>query len=383
MKVCIVAVGSELLLGQITNTNAQYLSQVLNNAGHHVLEHIVVGDNRLRLQSVLKRTMQHFDAIILTGGLGPTKDDLTKQTVADILGRELVMDKPALVHIERYFKEQHKVMTPNNKQQALIIEGAHVLKNDTGMAPGMIVEIGNQKIILLPGPPTELRPMVEHYLMPYFTQENGTIFSEVLRFAGIGESQLETELMDLISMQSNPTIAPLAGAHEVTIRLTANGASHQACQHLIEPVKRKILERVGQYYYGSDDITLEAQVWAETPQTVAIYDGVTEGALNLRLKQADTHQNLKGYMLHHPSFIKASDAIENRLIQSAYFVQSLFKTTLAISILFEGKKVYLCFLKGNTINIIYFHASERHMQLHQRSSNYIMIEWLNWLKSVG
>lgn len=383
MKVCIIGVGSELLLGQIANTNAQYLSQVLNAAGHHVLEHIVVGDNQERLQSVLKRAMEKYDGIIFTVGLGPTKDDLTKQTVADVLGRELIIDQTALENIKRYFSGQHQVMTPNNKQQALVIEGAQVLNNDVGMAPGMIVENENQKIVLLPGPPKELKPMVNQYMMPHFSHTNETIFSEVLRFAGIGESQLETELIDLITEQSNPTIALLAGTHEVTIRLTANGASLEACQQLIEPVKNEILKRVGQYYYGSNDTTLEARVLAETKQSVALYDGVTEGALNLRLKQVDNQQNVKGYMLHHSTFIDSSKTIENRLRQSAYFVQSLYDSEMAISLLSENNKVYACFLKGNTVRVVYFYVSDQHLQMRERSSNYIMIEWLNWLKNQG
>ncbi|REH98253.1 CinA family nicotinamide mononucleotide deamidase-related protein, partial [Staphylococcus felis] len=233
MDVCIIAVGSELLLGQITNTNAQYLSKKLNEAGYHVKKHIVVGDNKARLTQVSKNALEQFDIIIYTGGLGPTKDDLTKQTIAQMLNKSLVMDSEALIYIERYFKAQGKVMTPNNKQQALVIEGAHVLKNKVGMAPGIFVEYGNKAIVMLPGPPKEMKPMVDYELMPLLYQEDQTIYSEVLRFCGIGESQIETELIDLIETQDNPTIAPLAGAHEVTIRLTADGRTVEDCQRLI------------------------------------------------------------------------------------------------------------------------------------------------------
>lgn len=383
MNVCIIGVGSELLLGQIANTNAQYLSRVLNEAGHHVLEHIVVGDNAKRLKAVLTRALQTYDGIILTGGLGPTKDDLTKQTVAEVLNQQLVTDEAALEYIENYFKVQQRVMTPNNKQQALVIRGAHVLKNDVGMAPGMMIEKNHQKIVLLPGPPRELKPMVSKYMMPHFTEDNGTIYSEVLRFAGIGESAIETELMDLIRAQMNPTIAPLAGAHEVTIRLTGNGSNQQQCEKVIEPVKRQILNRVGEYYYGSNDATLEGSVMAQTQHTIAIYDGVTDGNLNMRLKQVDDEHFLQGYMLHHPQFIDEKVDIETQLLQSAYFVQSLYNTAHATSLLFKHHTVYIGLFNGKALEVIHFNIAQQQLRTPDRNSNYIMIEWLNWLKSAA
>ncbi|UEX89294.1 CinA family nicotinamide mononucleotide deamidase-related protein [Staphylococcus ratti] len=383
MNVCIIGVGSELLLGQIANTNAQYLSRVLNEAGHHVLEHIVVGDNAKRLKAVLERALQTYDGIILTGGLGPTKDDLTKQTVAEVLNQKLVTDEEALKYIKNYFKAQQRMMTPNNKQQALVIQGAHVLKNDVGMAPGMMIEKNHQKIVLLPGPPRELKPMVSKYMMPHFTEDNETIYSEVLRFAGIGESAIETELMDLINAQTNPTIAPLAGAHEVTIRLTGNGSNQQQCEKVIEPVKRQILNRVGEYYYGSNDVTLEGSVMSQTQHTIAIYDGVTDGNLNMRLKQVDDEHFLQGYMLHHPQFIDEKVDIETQLHQSAYFVQSLYNTTHAISLLFKHHTVYIGLFNGKALEVIRFNITQQQLRTPDRNSNYIMIEWLNWLKSAS
>ena len=152
MNISIIAVGSELLLGQIVNTNGQYLSKLLNGVGHNVVEHSVIGDNPQRLERVVNQALTQYDTVILTGGLGPTKDDLTKHTVAKILGRELVIDEHALNYIESYFREQDIDMTPNNRQQALVIEGASILENKVGMAPGMFVNHGDKKIALLPGP---------------------------------------------------------------------------------------------------------------------------------------------------------------------------------------------------------------------------------------
>ncbi|MDO5375585.1 MAG: CinA family nicotinamide mononucleotide deamidase-related protein [Staphylococcus rostri] len=380
MKVCIIAVGSELLLGQIANTNAQYISRVLNEAGHHVLEHIVVGDNPERLARVTKRALAQYDAIIFTGGLGPTKDDLTKQTVAEVMGKELVMDQSALDYIESYFAAQDRVMTPNNKQQALVIEGSQVLANRVGMAPGMYVVYEDTHVVMLPGPPSEMRPMVDNELMPHFAQSNQTIFSEVLRFCGIGESQVETELLDLIDAQTNPTIAPLAGKHEVTIRLTASGKDTEACKALIEPIKAQILERVGDYYYGSDDVTPEQAVMNRQSASVAVYDAVTDGLLHARLKQADTRHLLKGYMLHHDSFLQSDVTIEENLRIAAMFVQSLYETKQAVSLLAVDQTVYVGFLDGSQFDVKSFKMAKQRNLMRDRSQNYVLIEWLNWLK---
>ncbi|ARJ51732.1 CinA family nicotinamide mononucleotide deamidase-related protein [Staphylococcus lutrae] len=380
MKVCIIAVGSELLLGQIVNSNAQFLSQKFNAAGYHVLEHIVVGDNAQRLASVTKRALNQYDILIFTGGLGPTKDDLTKQTIADVLNKRLVIDQEAMDAITAYFQQHGKVMTTNNRQQALVIEGAHVLKNKVGMAPGIYVDEGNQHIIMLPGPPKELQPMVNHELMPYFAQSGQTIESEVLRFCGIGESQVETTIMDLIDAQSNPTIAPLAGTHEVTIRLTASGTHTEAVRQRIAPVKKEILQRLGLYYYGSDAMTPERAVFELQKQTVAIYDQVTDGILYSRIKQEDVNHLLKGYMLHHPQFIDTTAPMKQQLYNAAVFVQSLYDSEMAISILVEVNTVFIGLLNQEDFQIKTFKMSQkRHLQ-RDRSQNYILITWLNWLK---
>lgn len=380
MRVCIIAVGSELLLGQIVNTNAQFVSQKFNEAGHHVLEHIVVGDNAERLENVTKRALQQYDVLIFTGGLGPTKDDLTKQTVAQVLNKTLVMNKEAMDYIEDYFKEHGKVMTSNNKQQALVIEGAEVLANRVGMAPGIYVQHENKHIVMLPGPPKELQPMVVNELMPHFAQGGQTIESEVLRFCGIGESQVETELMDLIDAQSNPTIAPLAGTHEVTLRLTASGENTEVAKQLIAPVKEEILKRIGLYYYGSDNMTPERAVLASQQQTFAVYDQVTEGLLHAHLKQEDTAHLLKGYMLHHPQFIDESLSIEDQLYAAAHFVQALYDSEQAISLLTQNNTVYIGLLNGDTFHIKTFKMGQMRYLQRDRSQNYILITWLNWLK---
>ncbi|MDG0842272.1 CinA family nicotinamide mononucleotide deamidase-related protein [Staphylococcus equorum] len=380
MKISIIAVGSELLLGQIVNTNGQYLSKLLNDVGHSVVEHTVIGDNPERLERVIKASLNHYDTIILTGGLGPTKDDLTKHTVAKVLDRELVIDEHALKYIEQFFEEQNIEMTPNNRQQALVIEGSHVLENKVGMAPGMLVDQDEKRIVLLPGPPREMQPMAKNELLPFFLNGESTIFSELLRFAGIGESKVETVLMDLIDGQTNPTIAPLAGTHEVNIRLTANGDTQRECEQLIAPIKSEILSRIGEYYYGSDDILLEQSLMDEIDQSFAIYDAVTDGELYSRLNNFNTSQLLQGMLPHHTQFIDEHDTIETQLSVSANIVKDLYQTEVGISIMYQNDTIYLGILENERLEIQSFKMTQRRNLIKSRTQNYVLIRLLNWFK---
>ncbi|MGY3481082.1 MULTISPECIES: CinA family nicotinamide mononucleotide deamidase-related protein [Staphylococcus] len=381
MNISIIAVGSELLLGQIANTNGQYLSKLFNDIGHSVVEHIVVGDNPKRLERVIHSSLEQYDAVILTGGLGPTKDDLTKHTIAQILGRDLVTDEKSLKYIEQYFKDQNVEMTPNNKQQALVIEGAKVLDNKVGMAPGMLIEHNDKRIALLPGPPKEMQPMAKHGLLPYFLNGESIIFSELLRFAGIGESKIETILMDLIDNQKNPTIAPLAGTHEVNIRLTANGDSKQECEALIAPVKKEILSRIGDYYYGSDDTSIEAAFLKHINQSFAIYDGVTDGELYSRIKNHDDSNKLLGMLPHHQQFINLKEDIERQLSISCRIVKDLYNAEIGISLLHENGTVYLGILENEYLTIKSFKMTKKRNLIKKRAQNYALIRLLNYFKA--
>ncbi len=259
----IISVGSELLLGQIVNTNAQFLSKELALLGINVYHHTAVGDNANRLKKVIKNAQERANFIILTGGLGPTKDDVTKQTLAELLDAELVYDEPALTRIKNYFKKANRTMTENNRKQALVIKDSHVLENKNGMAPGMIYEHQNIIYILLPGPPHELQPMFLNEVKPFLHKQgylSHFIISRVLRFYGIGESQLESELEDLIDNQTNPTIAPLATKGEVTIRLTAKGKTEDEVNGLLDRAEKKILARTSRYFYGYDSTSLPVEV---------------------------------------------------------------------------------------------------------------------------
>lgn len=380
MNISIIAVGSELLLGQIANTNGQYLSKLLNGVGKNVVEHTVIGDNPERLEYIIRQGLKRFDMIVLTGGLGPTKDDLTKHTVAKVLKKELVIDQPSLQYIESYFSDQGQVMTPNNKQQALVIEGATVLPNKNGMAPGMLVEIEDKQVVLLPGPPKEMQPMAKNELLPYILDDDNVIFSEQLKFAGIGESKVETILMDLIDQQTNPTIAPLAGTHEVYIRLTANAETEEECQKLIQPMKNEILSRIGNYYFGSDDISIEETVMECMDTSFAIYDGVTNGALYTRLKNVDDRQLLKGALPHSSQFVDSELNINEQLYESAKYVRDLFNVEMGMALLHDENEVYLGKLVGEELEIESFKMSQNRNLLRSRSQNYALIRLLKWLE---
>lgn len=286
MKAEIIAVGTELLLGQIANTNAQFLSQVLAQIGISVYYHTVVGDNGSRLEETVQLAMKRSDLLIFTGGLGPTKDDLTKETIASILGQKLVEDSQAMNRIVKYFKQRNIHMTENNRLQALVIDGSHVLPNDHGMAPGMAYTYGNKYFLLLPGPPREMQPMFKTYGVPYLLSlmnGNKIVHSKVIRFFGIGESALEEKLMDLIDQQSNPTIAPLASEGEVTIRLTAMAESEKEAEGLIEEVEAEISSRLGEYIYGYNDDSLASVLvnkLKEQGKTMAIAESITGGLIS-------------------------------------------------------------------------------------------------------
>jgi nicotinamide-nucleotide amidase len=285
----IIAVGSELLLGQIVNTNARFLSKNLADLGINVYYHTVVGDNPNRLKKAIAIAENRSDLLIFTGGLGPTKDDLTKETISSYLEKKLVMDEQALHSIEDYFSRTGRIMPENNKKQAMVFEGCKILPNDHGMAPGMVYESENHIYMLFPGVPKEMEPMFLTYAHPYFTnklQVREKIVSRVLRFFGIGESQLELDIEDLIDAQTNPTIAPLAGNHEVTLRLTAKDQSEEIATGLIDDIEKVILERVGEYFYGYDETSLMSEVsklLQEKQLTIAAAESLTGGMFQKEL----------------------------------------------------------------------------------------------------
>ncbi|WP_147802298.1 competence/damage-inducible protein A [Alkalicoccus halolimnae] len=300
MNAEIIGVGSELILGQIDNSNASFLSKELSQAGINVYYHQAVGDNPGRLKNAFTTAKSRADVIILTGGLGPTKDDLTRETVSEITGRKLVYEQAAKDQILSFFKGREQTMTDNNLQQALIPEGAEVFPNDEGLACGSVLDDNGTLVMMLPGPPRELKVMFKTYGIPYLTNqisERQQIQSTVLRFYEIGESQLVDKIDDLLESQTNPTIAPLASDGEVSLRLTVKGPSDSENDTLLHDLKEKILDRVGEYCYGEGEEELEkivADILREKKIGVSSAESLTGGAF------ADTMTKFGGASMIFP-----------------------------------------------------------------------------------
>lgn len=290
MKAEIIAVGTELLLGQVVNTNATFLAEQLADLGIEVYYQTVVGDNRQRLDELLELAESRSELIILCGGLGPTEDDLTKEVTADHLDKELVQDREAYQKLLEFFETTKRQMTVNNLQQSQTIEGGIVLPNRTGLAVGTFIQKESHAYILLPGPPNELKPMFIEQVRPLLIEKfpsKEKLISRVLRFYGIGESQLVTELAELISTQINPTIAPYAKPNEVTLRLTVKTNDVHAGNQALLALEEKIQERVGEYFYGyGDDNSLEKVVvdlLKERGKTVTAAESLTAGEFQATL----------------------------------------------------------------------------------------------------
>lgn len=244
MKAEIIAVGTEILTGQITNTNAQFLSEEFAKLGIDVFFQTAVGDNEERLLSIIDLASKRSDLVVLCGGLGPTEDDLTKQTLAKYLGRNLVFDEQASKRLNEFFATRPQfTRTANNERQAQLIEGSTPLQNSTGLAVGGVIEVDGVTYVVLPGPPSEIKPMVWDYLVPLLSSDHKQLYSRVLRFFGIGESQLVTVLSDLIDNQTDPTIAPYAKTGEVTLRLSTKADDIESAKEKLDQLEQKILSK--------------------------------------------------------------------------------------------------------------------------------------------
>lgn len=263
MIVELISVGTELLLGNIVNTNARFLAEKCALLGLSMYNQVVVGDNRERLADAVKTALSRSDLVILTGGLGPTEDDLTKETCAEAMGYGLVEDAHTRARIEEYFKNSiFKEIPDNNWKQAMVPEGAIVLDNNNGTAPGLILEKDGKRAVLLPGPPNEMIPLFQGQVEPYLQKlRPELIVSRMVKICGKGESQVEDELLDLIDKQTNPTIATYAKTGEVHVRVTASAPNEETAERLIKPVVKEIKRRFGMAVYSiREEETLEMAV---------------------------------------------------------------------------------------------------------------------------
>jgi len=275
----IMSIGTELLLGDIANTNTQFLSKALAELGITVYGHTTVGDNPARLRAAFEYAFSKADMVVACGGLGPTLDDITKEIAADYFDREMVVDKPSWEAIKKRFEGRN--LPDNVIRNATVPKGSLLLQNHKGSAPGVCIEQNGKTLILLPGPPHELEPMFMTYAVPFLRQKTNKVFiSRVIKIIGIGESNVESILQDIISSQTNPTIAPYAKLTEVALRITASGANETIAHNSIIPIKDEIYKRLNQYIYGEDDDCL-AQILINKlrGQTLSVAESCTGGLL--------------------------------------------------------------------------------------------------------
>ncbi len=288
MVVEIICVGTELLLGNIVNTNAAYLSEQCASLGLSCYHQSVVGDNAERLAESVKTALNRSDILILSGGLGPTQDDLTKEVAAAAMGKKLYLDEHSVERIKLYFEKRGITATDNNWKQAMIPEGAKIIDNDNGTAPGVIMEENGKHVLLLPGPPGELVPMFEKDMKPYLASlTNAVIFSQTVKICGVGESKVEDAISDLIASQTNPTIATYAKIGEVHLRVTARAEDEKSAKKLVKPMVKELKARFGSHIYTTEeDMTLEgavAELLEANHLTVSAAESCTGGMLSARL----------------------------------------------------------------------------------------------------
>lgn len=288
MIVELISVGTEILLGNIVNTNAAYLSEQCAALGLSCYYQDVVGDNEERLCETIRTALGRADILLISGGLGPTQDDLTKEAAAKVMGRSLYLHEESKASIQRFFEDRGLEITDNNWKQAMMPEGCIVVDNPNGTAPGVIMTENGRHVILMPGPPNEMIPMFETSIMPYLgTLQDGVIFSQTVKVCGVGESKAETIVQDLIESQSNPTIATYAKTGEVHLRVTARAEDEKAAKKLVKPVVKELKSRFGSHVYTTEEeVTLEKAVvdlLLANKLTISTVESCTGGLVAARL----------------------------------------------------------------------------------------------------
>lgn len=281
MKAAILSVGTELLFGQITNTNTVYLSQQLNLLGYDVLYHYTVGDNPKRMAEMIRLAFSDCDLVLTTGGLGPTQDDLTKEIACQVMDDELVLMEDVLAGLLQYFDNLGEEMTENNKKQAVMPSRAKVFDNETGSAPGFALEKDGKLIVCMPGPPEEMKPMFQNHVRPFLQRlSQEVIYYRMVRAFGIGESRLETELLGLIDGQSDPTLATYAKEGECALRIASKRKTLPEAQKAVDDMLEKVKALVGEYIYSCDDeelVQVVARKLMEKNLTISCAESCTGG----------------------------------------------------------------------------------------------------------
>lgn len=312
MRCELISVGTEILLGDILNTNAQFLSKELALLGISLQYQTTVGDNPQRLTQCLDNAFSRADTVILTGGLGPTPDDLTKEVCAEYFGKGLILNEEILAEICGYFDRKGLIMPESNKKQALVPAESTVLPNKNGTAPGFIMEKDERKIIILPGPPSEMQPMFISYVRDYLRRfSDSVIKSHTVRTFGIGESAMSEKVRDLLD-SSNPTVAPYAKSGEALLRITAKASDEKEAEEMMKPVIEEIKRRLGDCIYGIDCESVEeatVSLLKEKKLTVAFAESCTAGLCAKRITDISGSSEI-----FHCGIVSYSDGIKNKIL---------------------------------------------------------------------
>lgn len=307
----IVAIGSELLLGQIVDTNSAWMAQRLTALGVNLYYKSVVGDNPGRMKEVIQRALERADIVITSGGLGPTQDDLTREIVAEVTGRKLVFDETMLEWVESNFKRRGRTMTPNNRRQAFMPEGAIRVNNPNGTAPCYIVEDPRGVIYSLPGVPVEMKWLFENEVEPYLRKKFNlaeVIHYRVLKIVGVGESAVDDKVGHLIANSVNPTVGVLALPGQVDVRIAAKAANREEAMKMIAPVEDEVRSLLGGAIFAADEETMEhvvGRLLREKNKTIAVYEDISCGLLAERMQTASAEHFLAGLVSNGTSSMRA------------------------------------------------------------------------------
>lgn len=281
MRTAILTVGTEILFGQVVNTNAAYLSQELNHMGYDVMYHYTVGDNPERLLETIELAFRDCDLILTTGGLGPTQDDLTKEVICQAMDDYLVVNETCLADLKAYMMKMNRTITENNYKQANMPSRAVVLPNDAGTAPGFLLEKDGKRIIAMPGPPREMTRMFEKQVKPILAAHQDSVISyRILRAFGLGESRMETELLPLINVQTDPTIATYAKEGECSLRIASKRATQQEAEAAVDDMIEKVDALIGDYIYSHDNeelVQVVGRLLLEKNITISCCESCTGG----------------------------------------------------------------------------------------------------------
>jgi len=337
MKAEIIAIGTELLLGHTVNTNASYISKKMSGLGIDVYYHSTVGDNVERLSGLVQKALSRSDIIFTTGGLGPTVDDITIRTVSKAIGKELVFDKHVAGEIKEYFIRQRLPTPKDSLRQAFIPRGCMWFENTVGTAPGLIIPHKGKKIICLPGPPGELQPIMEKYIVPHLKKtltKKEIIHSKSIRLIGLPEAAINAKVKDLLTLGGSATVGIYVHLGEAELKITAKAKSEKACKANIEKIESKIRKRLGKFIYGIDDETLESAVGKlllKFRKTLGIAESCTGGLISSRVTNVSgSSEYFKMGLIAYSNDAKISElGVSPKLLRTAGAVSSAAAASMA------------------------------------------------------